>query len=252
LISGILGKLNHHELDKLAAGRDNGNITDCQSAQADEQAEKHTTESKMVKRYFYKNGSVQLILLVLLSVLYANGGWGQAQGRDQVEKLSFLLPAGWKRVPSTTGPGYAIQSPKTHAVSTLQKFDYFFVRFAQQDSHSLEETKAYMEKMLRSDAKRVGEEFKRRFVPANSPLKAEVEKIHLNVKKTSISKVPAYEFSAKSLLLVQDAPVLMETRTIIVVYQNKFYVISAGYEANRRKQVKPIADAFLASLRFEK
>ncbi len=66
-----------------------------------------------------------------------------------------------------------------------------------------------------------------------------------------IGKVSGYELTTRSVLLIEGQAVRDQGQRIIADFRNHRHRVTANYEGDRAQVMKPIADAFLASLRFE-
>ena len=143
-----------------------------------------------------------------------------------------------------------IQSSETHhPVASVTMTDNFIVRVGPAQGLTLEQCKTMMVQQTKQIEKTVAE-VKKQFGPPKVAVDV-TKDAHQEFKPTSIGKIPAYEIITRNVLTVEGSPIKMQSRAILTLFHDRVYIVTAGFESDREKKVKPIADAFLASLRVD-
>ena len=193
-----------------------------------------------------------LMLCLAPCLMLSAGVWAQTGKRDKVEHLTFLLPDQWQRVPSVTGPGFALHSPTPHKVSSIAVADIIFVRAIPAGRLTLTDYKKIFRDTSHSQLAALVNDYKRQYTPAKSALKVDATRdFNIEIKDTKVGRIAACELDCRSVIMAQGQPVKNQSRQIAAIYKGKIYIITSSYEIDRQQQMKPIADAFLASLKWD-
>jgi hypothetical protein len=160
--------------------------------------------------------------------------------RSRVQFLTLLLelPAGWQAGPLGKTPGVLLESAAAYPVRGLEKPDRFTVSVIGAGGHELDEMALQLiaETSDPQSLKRAG-------LGA-----AEID--HGPPERTEIGGVPAIIARGPSVLTVGGIELVYGGPRAFMVHNGILFIVAARYSVERAVEVGPVAEAFLAGLRF--
>jgi hypothetical protein len=186
---------------------------------------------------------VRGLALVCALALAACGKSGET--RRAANCLDYQVPEGWVSQPLANGD-ISIVNPKTGTHGVRESF---VIRFVPGD-RSLDETR---EQLVRLTSGKTTNEVADRFqkkAGSHGP-KVVIEDLPPpEVTPFPVDGHDGFRISGSSVMSVQGASIEMIQVTVYTKFGTDIVAASAGYAKGREAVVKPLSDAFLASLRF--
>ena len=133
---------------------------------------------------------------------------------------------------------------------THQMSDNFSIRISPANRGSLDQFKNTFSKLIKDNLQRATELLQQQYHD-DAIKKVDVKAVQLQINPIKIDKIPAYELVVENVLIINDAPMVNHSRSIISVYKDRLYQVTTSFRQLREKKVKPVTNEFLASLHFD-
>jgi hypothetical protein len=171
--------------------------------------------------------------------------------KEIIGPISITFPKTWVKGKSKTGLVAVYKSPTTHKVGGGVFNDLFYVRVSPSGNATLTMMKVFLSQSLKQSAQKISAQFKK---TGGDNLKgvdlAKLDKFTINEIK--IDGVPALELKNHSVLMYKGGIIEKNCRSIIILIDKKFYNITANYDLVQEKELNPMADKFLKSIKITK
>ncbi|MBI3074184.1 MAG: hypothetical protein HYY84_18915 [Deltaproteobacteria bacterium] len=204
--------------------------------------------------------SIKHVIFFLIASSWVSAGCKSEDSRPASDCFGYTAPPGWKptsKSSGTDGKQIIIFGEKIYSLGAQRNQDNFLVRFIPSGGLSLPGYKDFILKALGSADKmketmKTAEKMRanvgqfKSFVDATTEIKAPVVTDH------KVSGRDAYHISSETALAVGEKPVRLITRSVLTKWGSEFIIASAGYPDFRDADLRSLADAFLASVNFDK
>jgi hypothetical protein len=174
-----------------------------------------------------------------------------AHGPRAKDCFGYIAPAGWKLQPSKTGADLVLGSPIEFPIGDKSMHDTFIVRFIPGDI-SLDSFKTRLldglssKKMVNAVAANAAQAN-----PAAPPIRVE-DVPTPKVTPVVIGGHDGFRIDTRTTLAVGTTPVESVNATLFVKFGTEIVSVAASYMVSRETETKPLADAFLSSLNFDR
>lgn len=199
-----------------------------------------------------KDEELKSIVTHILKTLNGPSNWRPTgASRETVGRISVSFPDKWNKGKSKTGLAVLYKSPTTHQIGEGKFNDLFYIRVSPSGNTTLDTMKGYLSKSLKEYAQKTKAQLK---TTGDEKLKGvDLEKLDkFSITKIKIDGLPALEVKNYSVLMYKGSIIEKNCRSVIILIDHKFYKITANYDLVQEKEIKPIAEKFLKSIKINK